>query len=240
MRFVFTKHLVLVGSMSGLTVCYQSRVHAAAHEAHDIHPTHAESIEIPDKEALKKSSLKSSNPMRQDPKYTAYTKPMKIFPFEVQTTAGQVVNQGSLKGRWSLITFGFTTCSDVCPLTMSRLKKELNKLPLESKKQLSVYFASLDPETDKAPLLEKYLKAWNIKLPVTGLIASKDVMHKFAKQFAPVTEKRASTALPVSKPDIIHTGIIFVINPAGELEGYFSETGKGEKLASGIQQLMRT
>ena len=240
MKCSLSHSFALVGVIIGLSSGTQNSTNAATHESHAAHHDHSDSKAQRDNQPSKKSSPEGSTSSSVDPKYKAYSKPMKVFPFAVDSTSGQKVNQETLKGRWSLITFGFTACGDVCPLTMARLKRELNKFSSESSDKIDVYFATLDPDTDKPNVLDKYLKSWKIKFPITGLVGSREVMHKLAKQFAPVSEKKVSTAVETSKPEIIHTGIIFVVNPRGELEGYFSEAGTGEKIASGMQKLMRS
>ena len=239
---------LLCGAIVQLTTSHALAIESQAktpapHQAasnHDDHSDHQKTNSSKGLKAVASRSKASANSIKniEDLKYHSYNQPMKIFPFEVQTTSGQNLNQETLKGRWSLITFGFTACGDVCPMTMARLKRELNKLPDGAKDKVSVYFASLDPDTDKPKVLDDYIKAWKIKFPIAGLVGSKEVMRKFARQFSPVQEKKISTLVPKSKPEIIHTGILFLINPSGEMEGFFDDTGKGEKIASSVAKLM--
>jgi len=41
--------------------------------------------------------------------------------FELLDHQGQAFTNADLRGRWHLVSYGFTTCPDVCPTTLSQL-----------------------------------------------------------------------------------------------------------------------
>lgn len=53
-----------------------------------------------------------------------------------------------------LLFFGFTSCPDVCPVTMSRLAKVMAQLPAGH--DVSVLFVSVDPRRDTPARLREY------------------------------------------------------------------------------------
>ena len=42
-------------------------------------------------------------------------------PFQLTDTNGRTVDQSVLKGKWSVVFFGYTHCPDVCPTTLFEL-----------------------------------------------------------------------------------------------------------------------
>ena len=48
-------------------------------------------------------------------------KPRELFDFELQDHTGAPFVRENLTGGWSFLFFGFTSCPDVCPTSMSVL-----------------------------------------------------------------------------------------------------------------------
>uniref|UniRef100_UPI0028AE48C9 SCO family protein n=1 Tax=Pseudomonas sp. TaxID=306 RepID=UPI0028AE48C9 len=45
---------------------------------------------------------------------------------------GQPVQLDDLKGKWSLLFFGYTYCPDICPTTLAQLRQVKSELPKEA------------------------------------------------------------------------------------------------------------
>ena len=63
------------------------------------------------------------------------------------------------KGKPTLIYFGYTTCPDVCPLTMSNIAVAKKALPKADQDNLRVVFVTTDPDRDTPDSLGAWLKA---------------------------------------------------------------------------------
>lgn len=61
---------------------------------------------------------------------------------------GQPFSTSSLQGRWHILFFGFTACPDICPTTLSDMRRLLSQLPPEIREQLQVVLVSADPARD--------------------------------------------------------------------------------------------
>ncbi len=53
---------------------------------------------------------------------------------------------GSLKGKWGLLYFGFTSCPDVCPVDLAKISQSYKAM--KNKDDLQVVFISVDPKRD--------------------------------------------------------------------------------------------
>ncbi|WP_328962608.1 SCO family protein [Streptomyces virginiae] len=62
------------------------------------------------------------------------------------------------KGKPTLIYFGYTSCPDVCPLTMSNIAVAKKALPKADQDNLQVVFVTTDPERDTPEALGAWLK----------------------------------------------------------------------------------
>jgi len=78
-------------------------------------------------------------------------------------THGAIATHKQLWGKWSIVTFGFTNCPDVCPTHAAQIGAALFELSKHSKSQIGVeqaqaVFISVDYLRDKAEALDRYLK----------------------------------------------------------------------------------
>src|SRR5690348_6295021 len=68
-------------------------------------------------------------------------------PFQLVDTSGRTVDQDVLKGKWSVVFFGFTHCPDVCPTTLFELG-QVEPLLGTRANGFQTVFVSLDPARD--------------------------------------------------------------------------------------------
>ena len=59
-----------------------------------------------------------------------------IPPLELVDQDGQRFDTRSLQGRWHILFFGFTACPDICPTTLSDMRRLFSQLPKETRNQL--------------------------------------------------------------------------------------------------------
>lgn len=86
--------------------------------------------------------------------------PPALRPFELTDQHGQPLGLDQLRGRWSLVFFGFTHCPDVCPTALAAMASAADELRghrlFGSEGQ--VIFVSVDPERDTPELLGQYVE----------------------------------------------------------------------------------
>jgi len=93
---------------------------------------------------------------------TLLNPPKVLQPFRLQDTGGGSFTPESRAGRWTLLSFGYTHCPDVCPTTLGVLKavdEQLDKTASAS--GLDIVFVSIDPERDTLERLREYLAYFN-------------------------------------------------------------------------------
>ena len=82
-------------------------------------------------------------------------------------TKGEPVTHKDLEGKYYLIYFGFTFCPDVCPVSLMKMSKALQRVR-ESKEfkyfDLEALFVSVDPDRDSNERIEEYCKIFDEKL----------------------------------------------------------------------------
>lgn len=84
--------------------------------------------------------------------------------WQLYNTKGEIVTQKDFAGKYYLIYFGFTYCPDVCPISLMKLARALNKVR-ESKEyayfDIEPIFVSVDPNRDSYTRIEEYVKIFH-------------------------------------------------------------------------------
>ena len=81
-------------------------------------------------------------------------------PFQLTDQAGQAVTEKNLKGKPTLIFFGFTHCPDVCPTSLFEISEVLKAMGSDADR-VNAFFVSVDPERDTAAAMKDYLSSFD-------------------------------------------------------------------------------
>ena len=81
------------------------------------------------------------------------TKGSDIF-YNFQNLDGKKVNFKDYKGKYSVLTFTFTSCPSICPM----IHKELIKIRDNYKNQVNIISINVDPDNDSPESIKKYMK----------------------------------------------------------------------------------
>ena len=93
---------------------------------------------------------------------TVLEKPRKVHAFALTGTDHIPFNNASLQGHWTMVFFGFTNCSSLCPTTLAKLGNMYRLLEANQVRPLpQVVMISLDPERDSLDKLDHYVKAFD-------------------------------------------------------------------------------
>ena len=88
--------------------------------------------------------------------------------FSLKDMNNNNITQESFDGPLTAIFFGFTNCPDVCPMTLNKMDIVLDKLE-NKKKDVKVFFISVDPEKDTPEVIKDYLSNFDNKfIGITG------------------------------------------------------------------------
>ncbi|MDC1280085.1 SCO family protein [Pelagibacteraceae bacterium] len=97
------------------------------------------------------------------------------------------ITEKSFQGPLTAIFFGFTNCPDVCPITLSNLDQVINKLDGRDRKNLKVFFISIDPERDNPQKIKDYLNSFKNK--IYGITGDPQKVFLLSKSWGVLSEK---------------------------------------------------
>lgn len=145
--------------------------------------------------------------------------PISIESFAVLDQHGNPFTEGGLRGKWSLLFFGYTHCPDICPLTLSVIKQVYEQLAQSGDADdVQVLFATVDPERDTPEKLSSYLAYFNPDF--IGLGGTAEQVQNLARRIGVIYMRGEENTAGGYLVD--HTASVFLIDPRGRLLSIFS------------------
>jgi protein SCO1 len=149
-------------------------------------------------------------------------------PIALHDDAGRRVTLASQRGRWTLVTFLFTHCPDVCPLIAANLNKALEQL---HSPQVSVLAVSVDPKGDTAASVRAYLRQKHLVPQFRYLIGT-------ATQLRPVWARYHVAAQTPGGGVVTHVAYTVLVDPAGKERLLYDAHVKAAMVVHDLRVLM--
>ena len=131
-------------------------------------------------------------------------------PFQLVDQDGKATTEKVLKGKWTVVFFGFTYCPDVCPTTMAALGQAQDRLGPKAK-DVQVIFVSVDPERDTPAQLKTYLSNDSFPKGTIGLTGTPDQVAVAAKAYRVFYQKSGTG----SDYLVNHSTAAYLMDPKG-------------------------
>ena len=149
-----------------------------------------------------------------------FDQPRIFKDFNLLNQQGEPLNLASLKGQWSLLFFGYTSCPDVCPSTLATLRDMKGKLRTDIADQLQVVLVTVDPARDTVESLGPYMNYFDPEfVGATGeFLEIKRLATQLNMAFVKVPMTLGS--LPNGGYMVDHSANIALINPMGHYHGF--------------------
>lgn len=155
-------------------------------------------------------------------------------PFELVNQDGQPVDESLLKGKWSVVFFGFTYCPDICPSTLQAVAVAEEQLGPQAD-DLQTVFISVDPERDTPEQLKTYLSLDAFPDKVIGLTGTPEQVEKAAKAYYVYYRKNGEG------PDysVDHSTAAYLMDPEGRFNRVLAYGLPPEEMARLIREAMQ-
>lgn len=167
--------------------------------------------------------------------------PVAVRDHTLTDQNGQPLAISSLRGKVTLLFFGYTHCPDVCPTTLADYKIIKQQLGEDAAK-VNFVFITVDPDRDDAPQIKSYLS--NFDPAFIGLTADIDLLTQVASEYgatftAPEHDHKHSEGVEGDNYFISHTSPSFVIDPDGTLRLVYFYGSTPETIVTGVRSLMK-
>lgn len=153
-------------------------------------------------------------------------------PFQLVDQAGQAVTEQNLKGKPTLIFFGFTHCPDVCPTSLFEISEVLKAMGPEAEK-VNALFVSVDPERDTTAAMKDYLSSFDPHLK--GLTGDPSAVAKVLSAYRVYAKK-----VPLKDGDYTmdHTALIYLMDRDGRFVSPFNLKRTPEEAAKDLKRYL--
>jgi protein SCO1/2 len=142
--------------------------------------------------------------------------PRNIGDFELIDHNNVSFDRARLEGRWTLIFFGFTSCPDICPTTLSFLNEFSGQLEGTEAEDTAVVMITVDPARDTPAQLAAYVPYFNPAF--TGVTGDFMEIHRVATALNTPFRKVPGQG---ENYQVDHSSNVVLINPRGDYHGFF-------------------
>ncbi|MGY3236407.1 protein SCO1/2 [Bradyrhizobium sp. USDA 4448] len=153
-------------------------------------------------------------------------------PFQLTDQNGKTVTDQNLKGKPTLIFFGYTHCPDVCPTSLFEMSEVLRAMGKDADK-VNAIFISVDPERDTPATMKDYLSSFDPHLE--GLSGDPAETAKVIASYRVYAKK-----VPTKDGDYTmdHTALIYLMDRDGRFVSPFNLKRTPEEAAADLKKYL--
>jgi len=163
----------------------------------------------------------------------------KYEPFNFMDYKGRMLPDFSKDdGTGAIVTFLFTTCTDVCPLSIHKIKNAVNASKYPT---LPVIVFSVDPEGDSEEAIGNFFEKWDLEPNWYFVTGDREMLAKVWREFyvSPIKTKipqpkNILTVKMEEKYRVSHTIPVFILDATGKARIVHSKVENEAALASDI------
>lgn len=154
-------------------------------------------------------------------------------PFTLTAHTGERISDEAFRGKFMLVTFGFTHCPDVCPAELQVMTAALDEMG-PAGERVQPLFITIDPERDTASHLAEYMAYFHPRF--IGLTGTPDEIAAVAKAYRVWYQK-----VDGDSPDYLmdHTSITYLMGPDGAFVQHFSFGISADTLSEALLAAVR-
>ncbi len=153
--------------------------------------------------------------------------------FRLVDHTGKVRTMADFHGKVVAIFFGYTHCPDVCPTTLSDMKRVMELLGKDAER-LQVLFITVDPQRDTPAVLSQYVPSFNPAF--LGLSGDEAATAQVARDFKIIYRKVSGKTADSYTVD--HTAGTLIFDAQGRIRLFVNYGLEANKIAADIQRLL--
>ncbi|RKQ30758.1 SCO family protein [Oceanobacillus halophilus] len=143
------------------------------------------------------------------------TEEMPEFPnVTLEDSKERVYSFSEFEGKYVMLTFIYTACTDVCPELEMNLAQVYNQVPEKYIGEDIIFLSiSFDPERDDAATLEKYRFFFNADGDTWRMarIGDQEELNELLEAFGVIV-------IPDDNGNFTHNSAFYLVNPQGKLQ----------------------
>jgi protein SCO1/2 len=151
--------------------------------------------------------------------------------FTLRDQHGRPVRLRAQRGKVVVLTFLYTHCPDLCPLTAVHIDDALRRLGA-SRSRVSILAVSVDPAGDTPAAVRRFMRTHALGPQFHYLTGPRTVLERIWRQY-----DVASVSVGGADPD--HTLYVLLLDRSGKTRVLFDATAKPVAMAHDLRLLLR-
>lgn len=135
-------------------------------------------------------------------------------PIEMPSTQGDFSLSQLDENDIAIVSFGYTYCPDVCPMSQAVKRQALAQLSDAQRERVVPIMITVDPERDTLPRMEEYMQFFGDTF--IGLVGSQEQLEDVAARYG-VIWRRVEAPDSAMAYTIDHSASLFLVNHNGEI-----------------------
>jgi protein SCO1/2 len=164
---------------------------------------------------------------------TDITGMMPDLEFTLLDSDGNAFDAESLHGKAALVFFGFTSCPDVCPTTLTQLSVVIKKLGAQAN-NVQIVLVSVDPDRDTPEVMKTYTASFGPWL--LGLTGTEQALTQLRETYGVYAAMESSDSKGTY--NVMHSAAIFVFDDQGRARLLISDVNDSDAVVSDLKQLI--
>ncbi len=152
--------------------------------------------------------------------------------FTLPATSGGTVSLQQFRGRLVLLNFGYTSCPDVCPTVLARMRQLLLGLG-DAATGVQPLFVTIDPSRDTLDVLKPYLEYFHPAF--IGLSGTEEQTRAAADPFKVYYVRESERE---NGYDFTHSDRIYLIDRQGRVRATFAAYTTDDEMLAITRQLL--
>lgn len=139
--------------------------------------------------------------------------PKPLSDFTLTDQNDNEVSLSDFRGKYVLLTFGYTHCPDFCPLTLSEFRGIQMDLA-DLAEEVVFLFISVDGTRDTPAVIQQYFEIRNLRTGFVGLTGDEELVQEIGSDYGLYFERNTENS-GYSEYLVDHTIGSFLIDPDG-------------------------
>ncbi len=149
--------------------------------------------------------------------------------FQLTDQSGQQISLAQFKGKPVVLTFLYTHCPDVCPLTAEHLHSTLLKMGSDAK-GVGILAVSTDPKGDDQAAAVKFTRDHNMQDYWHFLIGTHEQLSPVWSAYSVYAQQQQTT--------VNHSFAVYVLDKQGNMRAFIGQDFKPDQLAGYLEALV--
>jgi protein SCO1/2 len=135
-------------------------------------------------------------------------------PVEMPSTQGDFSLSQLDDDQLAILSFGYTYCPDICPMTQSVKRQALAQLTNEQRERVVPVMITVDPERDTIERMQEYMGFFGEAF--IGAVGSQEQLEDVASRYG-VIWRKVETPDSAMAYTIDHSASLFLVNREGDI-----------------------